>query len=159
MEGDGGFACVRLGLACKKQNVVLISRLRLNAALYELSPSQIKGQRGRHREKGTRVTLLKALATDLSQDWQEIEGMWYGNEKKSVRTLTGINLWYSTGEKPLLIPWVLVIQSGVNQAEAFFSTELNAAPDQIINHFFLRWNVEVTFEESRAHLGIETQRQ
>ena len=95
----------------------------------------------------------------MSQAWQETEVTWYGNEKKSVRILTGINLWYSAGEKPLFIRWVLVIQPGAEQAEAFFSTDLNAAPDQIINHFILRWNVEVTFEESRAHLGIETQRQ
>lgn len=157
--GDGGFACVRLGHACKKQNVVLISRLRLDAALYELPPSPIKGLRGRHREKGMRVTPLKVLATDMSQGWRETEVTWYGNEKKSVRILTGINLWYSAGEKPLFIRWVLVIQPGADQAEAFFSTDLNAAPDQIINHFVLRWNIEVTFEESRAHLGIETQRQ
>lgn len=157
--GDGGFACIRLGHACKKQNVVLLSRLRLDAALYDLPPSPIKGQLGRHREKGERVTTLKVLSADTSQAWQESEITWYGNEKKSVRTLTGVNLWYSAGEKPLLIRWVLVIQPGADQAEAFFSTDLNAAPDDIINYFVLRWNVEVTFEESRAHLGIETQRQ
>ncbi len=46
-----------------------------------------------------------------------------------------------------------------NEAEAFFSTDLQLAPEQIINWFVLRWNIEVTFEETRAHLGIETQRQ
>ena len=30
---------------------------------------------------------------------------------------------------------------------------------QIIEWYVLRWNVEVTFEESRRHLGVETQRQ
>ena len=157
--GDGGFACIRLGHACKKKNVILVSRLRLDAALYDLPLSPIKGQLGRHREKGVRVTTLKSLSSDTSQAWQETEVTWYGNEKKSVRILSGINLWYSAGEKPLLIRWVLVIQPGADQAEAFFSTDLNAAPDHIINYFVLRWNVEVTFEESRAHLGIETQRQ
>ena len=157
--GDGGFACVRLGHACKKQNATLLSRLRLDAALYDLPSSPVKGQRGRHREKGTRVTSLKKLATDLSQNWQETEVTWYGNEKKTVRILTGINLWYSPGEKPLLVRWVLVIRPDSIQAEAFFSTDVNTQPAEIINHFVLRWNIEVTFEESRAHLGIETQRQ
>jgi len=157
--GDGGFACIRLVHACKKKKVVLVSRLRRDAALYDLPLSPIKGQLGRHREKGVRVTPLKMLAADLSQDWQETEVTWYGNEKKSVRMMSGINLWYSAGEKPLFIRWVLVIQPAADQADAFFSTDLNAAPDHIINHFVLRWNVEVTFEESRAHLGIETQRQ
>jgi hypothetical protein len=44
MIGDGGFACIRLGHACNKQNVTLVSRLRLDASLYELPPSPMKRQ-------------------------------------------------------------------------------------------------------------------
>jgi len=42
---------------------------------------------------------------------------------------------------------------------AFFSTDLALAPAQIVAWFVLRWHVEVTFEEGRRHLGVETQRQ
>ena len=42
---------------------------------------------------------------------------------------------------------------------AFFSTDLALAPAQIVEWFILRWNVEVTFEEGRRYLGVETQRQ
>ncbi len=157
--GDGGFACIRLGHACIKQKIILVSRLRLDAALYEFSPSPVKGQRGRHREKGERFISLKELASDVTQPWRETEVDWYGGEKKKVRLLSGINLWYSSGEKPLPIRWVLVMDPDKNEAEAFFSTDLQLAPEQIINWFVLRWNIEVTFEETRAHLGIETQRQ
>jgi hypothetical protein len=48
---------------------------------------------------------------------------------------------------------------GKNEAEAFFSTDTNLQPTQILRYFVLRWNIEVTFEETRAHLGVETQRQ
>jgi len=157
--GDGGFSCIRLGHACKKKNVALISRLRLDAALFEFAPSPEKGQRGRHREKGERSTSLKQLADDLTQSWQEVEIKWYGGEKKSVRLLSGTHLWYSSGEKPLPIRWVLVMTPDKSITEAFFSTDLQLAPEQIINWFVLRWNIEVTFEETRAHLGFETQRQ
>jgi hypothetical protein len=44
-------------------------------------------------------------------------------------------------------------------ATAFLCTDLNAGPLQILHWFILRWNVEVTFQEARAHLGLETQRQ
>jgi hypothetical protein len=84
---------------------------------------------------------------------------WYGGETKQVRILSGINLWYSPGEKPLVIRWVLVFDTDTNQPEAFFSTDIKLEPEKIINYFILRWNVEVTFFETRAHLGIETQRQ
>jgi hypothetical protein len=157
--GDGGFACVRLGHACLKQHVTLVSRLRLDAALYELPPLPIKGQRGRRREKGKRFTTLKQLVADKTQNWCEVVVNWYGGEKKTVRLLSGVHLWYSPGEKPLPIRWVLVIDPDKDQAESFFSTDLILAPDQIINWFVLRWNIEVTFFEERANLGMETQRQ
>ncbi|MCW5584303.1 MAG: transposase [Gammaproteobacteria bacterium] len=158
--GDGGFACIHLGHACVKHNVMLVSRLRLDAALYDFAPSPAKGQRGRHREKGERYTSLKQLASNVTQPWREVEVDWYSGEKKKIRLLSGINLWYSAGEKPLSIRWVFVIDPDKdNEAEAFFSTDLSLVPEQIINWFVLRWNIEVTFFESRAHLGMETQRQ
>lgn len=157
--GDGGFACIRLGQVCIKQNVTLISRLRLDSSLYEFAPTPVKGQRGRHREKGERFISLKKLADDATQSWQEIKVNWYGGETKTLKILTGTHLWYSPGEKPLPIRWVLTIDPDTNKAEAFFTTDLKLEPTQIINWIILRWNIEVTFEETRAHLGVETQRQ
>jgi hypothetical protein len=42
---------------------------------------------------------------------------------------------------------------------AFFSTDLTLTSQTLVEWFVLRWNVEVTFEEGRRHLGLETQRQ
>jgi hypothetical protein len=42
---------------------------------------------------------------------------------------------------------------------ALLCTDQNAAAVQIVEGFVLRWTVEVTFHEVRAHLGVETQRQ
>jgi len=157
--GDGGFACVRLGQACLKKSVTLVSRLRLDAALYDFAPSPVKGQRGRHREKGERVTSLLKLAVDRTQPWRQGCVNWYGGVIKNVSLLSGCHLWYSPGEKPLPIRWVLVIDSETNKAEAFFSTDFQLTPEQIVGWFVLRWNIEVTFFEMRAQLGMETQRQ
>ena len=157
--GDGGFACLELGHACIKRNVTLVSRLRLDAALYNFAPTPEKGQLGRHREKGDRLPSLKKLANDLTQAWTEVTVNWYGGELKTVRILTGVCLWYSSGEKPLPIRWVLVVDPKKDDAEAFFTTDLSLAAEKIINWFVIRWNIEVTFEEMRAHLGMETQHQ
>jgi hypothetical protein len=43
--------------------------------------------------------------------------------------------------------------------EAFCCTDLEATPEQILPWVVRRWPVEVTFEESRAHLSLETQQQ
>lgn len=87
---------------------------------------------------------LKQLAQDITQPWRDAVVTWYGGETKQVRVLSGTNLWYSPGEKPLLIRWVLVYDPDKNQAEAFFSTDIGLAPEQIVNYFVLRWNIEVT---------------
>jgi hypothetical protein len=99
------------------------------------------------------------IATDLVQPWRDTIVTWYGGETKQVRMLSGISFWYSPGEKPLLIRWVLVSDPNKNHTEAFFSTDINLEPEKIVNYFVLRWNIEVTFFETRAHLGVETQRQ
>jgi len=156
--GDGGFACIRLGHACIKHHITLVSRLRLDVVLYELAPNPGKKQVGRRREKGKRFTALKQLAAD-TQAWRDTFITWYDGETKQVRILSGINLWYSPGEKPLLIRWVLVFDPDKNTTEAFFSTDIKLEPEQIVNYFVLRWNIEVTFFETRTHLGVETQRQ
>lgn len=43
--------------------------------------------------------------------------------------------------------------------QALLSTDLESKPVEMLEQFVRRWQVEVTFEEARAHLGMETQRQ
>ncbi len=78
---------------------------------------------------------------------------------KRIRFLTGVCLWHTPGQKPALIRWVVVDPGGKYKPEAFFSTDTQLTPIQIVEYFVLRWGVEVTFQESRRHLGVETQRQ
>lgn len=48
---------------------------------------------------------------------------------------------------------------GKRPLKAIFSTDPTQPAEQILSDFMKRWSLEVTFEEGRAHLGIETQRQ
>jgi DDE superfamily endonuclease len=158
--GDGAYACVTLGHRCRGAGVVLISRLRLDASLYELPRPSIPGRRGRKPLKGHKIVPLKQQALDESLPWEEREVRWYGGEKKKLRLLSQTQLWYTPGEKPLPIRWVLAIDpQKPDSPQAFFCTDLERDPASIIEQFVLRWNIEVTFEEVRAHLGVETQRQ
>jgi hypothetical protein len=69
-------------------------------------------------------------------------------------------LWYTPGLPPVDIRYVLVADpEGKLRMEAFFCTDLQATPVEILQWVVMRWSVEVTFEEARAHLGMETQRQ
>ena len=48
---------------------------------------------------------------------------------------------------------------GKFKPQALLSTDLGLQPTQIVEWYVLRWGPEVTFEEARRHLGVETQRQ
>ena len=159
LVGDGAYACMALAKACVKSGAILVSRLRLDAQLYEFPEESIPRQRGRKRVKGKRIQ-LKDLLVDPSQIWQSLTVKWHGGELRTIECLTFECLWYHAGELPLKLRIVLVkTPGGKTVAETFFSTNLANSPTQIIEWFVLRWNIEVTFEETRAHLGIETQRQ
>lgn len=145
--------------SCIEQSVTLISRLRLDAQLFEFPDDAPVGKRGRKSIKGKRIN-LKELLADLTQPWQDLTVSWYGGEQKTIECLTFVYLWYHAGKPPIPLRIVLVkTQGGKNEAEVFFSTDIKNTPIQIIDWFVLRWNIEVTFQESRSNLGVETQRQ
>jgi hypothetical protein len=160
LVGDGAYACIELGHHCRKHGVTLISRLRLDVNLYEFPEPPRPGKRGRKPIKGNPIAKLKDIAKGARHNGIESGIKGYGGKKKSIQYLSGVNLWYKAGEVPLPVRWVLVIDpDNPDRPEAFFSTDTEMSPEQIVEHVVLRWNIEVAFEESRAHMGIETQRQ
>ena len=158
LVGDGAYACMDLAITCVARGVALISRLRLDAQLFDF-PVFEKKKLGRKPIKGQRIC-LKELLKDATKIWCKETVFWYGGETRDVEYLSLTCLWYQAGKPPVRLRVILVkTPEGKNEAEPFFSTDVNMAPADIIKNFVLRWNLEVTFEETRAHLGIETQRQ
>ena len=154
--GDGAYACMALAQACVNQGVTLISRLRLDAQLFELVEPKPK-RRGRPAVKGKHID-LKALVDNPTTPWKSLTVQWYGGEQKTIECLSFVCLWYHAGVPPMKLRIVLVkTPDGKNVAETFFSTDVSNSPEQIITWFVLHWNIEVTFEEIRSHLGVETQ--
>lgn len=159
---DSAYAGISL-LACTQgmaQPVTVITRLRLNAALYEPAPERQKGTKGRPRLKGARQPTVAQRLADPTTIWETVTVAWYGAEKRTVEGATGTALWYHTGLPTVALRWVLIRDPlGTFVAQALLSTDQAIAPTQIIEWFVLRWQVEVTFHEVRSHLGVETQRQ
>ena len=157
---DGGFAAVSLALACVKSRVAMVSRLRWNAALYHPPAPQPLGKRGRKPAKGRRQRSLQAWASRSDTPWETVEVVWYGGQRKQLWVFSHTALWYTPRLPPVAIRFVMVCDPGGKlRTEAFFCTDLQATPVQILQWVVMRWSVEVTFEEGRVHLGLETQRQ
>ena len=73
---------------------------------------------------------------------------------------TGTAVWYHSGKPPVAIRWVLLRDpQGKLETTALLSTDETLATEQMVRYFVRRWCLEVTFQEARAHLGVETQRQ
>ena len=159
---DSSYAVLELLAACQRlrQPVTMITRLRLDAALYDPAPPKKAGQRGRPPKKGKRQPTLATRLDDPTTDWSDTAVRWYGGRTRTVRLATGTAIWYHRGKPPVAIRWVVVTDpEGKFRTQALLSTNLELTPVQIVEWFVQRWQLEVTFEEARAHLGIETQRQ
>ena len=158
---DSGFAALELLAAVTGGGLSVVTRLRLDAALYDPAPPRRPGQRGRPRRKGRRLATLEQVATDSETVWQTLQVQrWYGQMDRRIEIASDTALWSHSGKPAVPIRWVLIRDpEGHFPTQALLSTDPNAAPEDIVRWFVRRWQVEVTFAEVRARLGVETQRQ
>jgi hypothetical protein len=160
LMGDTAYSVLELGLHANTQHVTLITTGHLDAVLHEPPQERSRHTIGRPRVVGTRLPALEDVLQDPETVWQTCTLDWYGEGKRTLELCTGTALWYRTGYDPLPIRWVLTRDpKGKHPPKAIFSTDLTQTAEQIVSDFMKRWSLEVTFEEGRAHLGIETQRQ
>jgi DDE superfamily endonuclease len=160
---DSSYAALELLAGCQAwpQPVTVITRLRLDAALYEPAPPRSPRQVGRPRLKGKRLPALTAVAGDPTTVWAPITVPdWYGTGQRSIEVSSDTAVWYHSGRPAVPLRWVLIRDPhGQFATQALLCTDGDVAPEQIVAWFVRRWQLEVTFEEARRHLGVETQRQ
>lgn len=160
---DSSFAALEFLAALRTLPVAVavITRLRLDAALYAPAPHWQPKQMGRPRKVGQRLPTLQSLLYAPDTVWQTVTiKRWYAGRTCQLQVASDTALWYHTGLPAVPIRWVLVKDpTGKLKPQAFLSTDIHATAQQILLWFRQRWQVEVTFAEVRAHLGVETQRQ
>ena len=160
LVGDGGFACAKLAWICLKNNIALVSRLKMNARIYDFPEDTPAGKRGRKPKKGKRLVSFKEMLTMGNLPWEEAEIAGYDGKKKRVRYLTTTALWGADSFYPVPIRWVLVVDpTGEMDPLPLMSTDVILTAIKIIELYVDRWGLEVTFQEAREHLGVETQKQ
>jgi DDE superfamily endonuclease len=158
--GDQTYSVHELGGACARWGVRLVAPLRMDAGLYASAPPRRPGTNGRPRVKGERLPKLAQVLKDAQTPWQRVLVRWYNGRRRALDVTSGTAVWYRIGQPVLPIRWVLVRDPrGRLDPRAYFSTCPTDRPRAIVQQFVKRWTIETTFEESRAHLGLETQRQ
>jgi len=177
LVADASFAVLELLAALQQrkaphQPITVVTRLRLDAGLYEPAPSPPAGKKSRNGRpplKGRRLPTLRHRLSESGTQWMPIQvPHWYGNvthkngtvEPRVVEIATGTAIWYHTGKPPVPVRWVLLRDPQEEFApQALLCTDTTVDAVQVVQWFVSRWQVEVTFHEVREHLGVETQRQ
>jgi hypothetical protein len=108
---ESTYASLKLLERCRKLRnpITFITRLRLDAALYEPAPPRYPGQMGRPRLKGERLPNLSIVAEDPTTVWTPMTvASWYGSAERKVEIVSDSAIWYSTGLPAVPLRWVLI---------------------------------------------------
>ena len=156
--GDSGYGSHEVArfVYRHRDRLALVSKLHPDANLFE-PPPPYRGK-GRPRVKGAALPKPREAVAQRRRLRRTAVG-WYGGGSRQVGLARGEGHWYKAGAGLVPLRWVFVRdQSGTHRDEYFFTTDLTLTPEAIISHYAGRWSIECTFEELRAHLGLETTR-
>ena len=172
---DGGYAKREFLRHCQGMSkpVVVVTKLRKDASLYQPAPPRRPGQIGQPRVVGARLPNPTAVLDDPATQWtpyrmDPLPRHRFRRQYRHGRARFG---------RGAVVPRRAAAPSHTlgrlryleerRGPYALLCTDTEAEPLRILQWYLLRWQVEVTpyqvrgrlFEELRAHLGMETQRQ
>jgi DDE superfamily endonuclease/Archaeal putative transposase ISC1217 len=135
--------------------LTLVSKFPADANLYEPPPPY--AGKGRPRVKGAKVPSPQEVVAQSQR--RHLNVAWYGGGRRDVEGVSGTGWWYKAGRGLVLVRWVYVHDlTGTHRDEYLYSTDVNLTAQEIIERYTERWNIETTFEDMRAYLGLETTR-
>lgn len=109
LVGDGTYAVLDFLLKVSGlPKVCAITRLRMDACLYDPAPLREAGKRGRPALKGKAQPKLGERLVDPKTVWQTHTLSWYGGTTRAMEMATGTALWYQSPVPAVLIRWVLI---------------------------------------------------
>ena len=159
-SGDHTYSVHDRGGACARWGVRLLAPRRLEAALYAPAPPRRPDTTGRPRVKGKRLPQLKPVLKEAPTIGPRGRVRWDNGRRRELDVTSGTAVWYRLGQPVLPGRWVIVrAPRGQRDPRAYVSTGPSARPRDLVRRVVHRGTIETTVEESRAHLGLETQRQ
>jgi hypothetical protein len=132
------------------RNCDLTSRLVMDARLYDAAPERKPGTKGRPRRRGDRLPTPAAM---LGQRCRRLTFAVYGRSETARVADCEAQVHKAPG-RPLRVVAVEPL-SGGRQPQAFYSTRQEAPAQQVVAWYAMRWSIEVTFHDSKQHLGFQ----
>lgn len=158
--GDSGFGSHATASFAARQGgrLSLVSRFVAEANLYDPPPLVLGKKRcGRPRQKGAKQPSPQAVVAESARQCLTVS--WYGGSRRRVEVVSAVSHWYKAGQGLVAVRWVYVHDcTGTHRDDYLYSTDTCLTAKEIIEAYTSRWNIETTFQEARAYLGLETTR-
>lgn len=158
--GDAGFGSHDMAEFAARTHgrLHLVSKFHPKANLYQAPPKVVgKKPNGRPRKKGAKLPSPQEVAARSQGSRHNVA--WYGGGRRDVELVSGTGHWYKGGTRLVEVCWVYVRDlTGTHRDEYFYTTDLTLTPPEVVEAYAERWNIETTFAEMRAYLGLETTR-
>lgn len=131
----------------------LVSRMRIDAAVFNLAPQRQPGQRGRPRKKGDRLPSLPEIARLVPDDEWDTEIIEVRGQKVERLIFSMPVLWYAVcPDHPVLLV-IVRDPNGKQKPDFLFSTDLDMPPREVAAIYADRWSIEDTFKNTKQFLG------
>ena len=131
--------------------IAVTGRILGNSRIHAPAPERQPGQRGRTRVRGERL--------DTPEEMLDAKGLrpvglkLYESTEYKVRLAEQEGFLFNAPQRPIKVVAIEHLRGGRGR-EVFYSTETNAEAEQILQWFSWRWPIEVTFHDSKQHLGL-----
>jgi hypothetical protein len=146
-----GFYAPLAGAALPR--TTLISRIRHDAALYQIPPAPRKRKRGRPRRRGKRLPTPSRFLPSPCQ-WKKLTLNIRGKQIHRLLFCRQV-LWYHVCPTHPILLIICRDPAGKENDDFFFTTDLTMQPAQVVEHYGSRWAIEDTFKNVKQYLGAE----
>lgn len=155
VSADGQYA-KRQVVQALPENVNLVSRIRRDAAIYELPPKRrAKGKRGRNPKKGKRLPCPRKMAAYRKKGFKQITVYKQGYHVQQL--VLGITcLWYHVCHDVPIRMVIVRDPAGKEKDDFFFCTDATVPDGEIVQRYYDRWGIEEAILESKQHMGFES---
>lgn len=151
LVADAEYACKTI-VRNLPDRVAFTGPMSMDAALYD-KPRVRKG-RGRPAKKGKRLLSPKKLAASKPKPWRKKKLKIYGrNVVILVKSMDC--LWYTVAGTRRVRMVVTRDPSGRLNDRAYFTTDLTLKVEDMLAQFARRWEIEVSFRNTKQSLGIQ----
>lgn len=128
----------------------MVSRMRRDAAIYDLPPARRPGKRGRKPKKGVRLPTPKTTAPHL-RNLRTITVNERGRSRKRM-VYSRIVLWYGVSHAPVRLV-IVRDPEGHEPDDFFFTTDIEMTEAEVIEAYAGRWSIEDTFRNTKQVIG------